>query len=275
MEIKNEKLRMGKFRLMLLLLVFFLIFCPAAAQQYTGMSGLIHVPSADMDAAGEARIGAHFLNKEFTPDAGFNYEGKYHTFSHYVSITPFSWLEIGYTCTLQKGRKIDNLGNVSDGKPKYRFKDRYFSLKLQPLKEKEGKWWPSIAVGANDPYGTTSSEGTGHKEQNNKVDDGKSQYFCNFYIAASKHIALKGSSLGFHLAYRKWKRSYNSKWNGPVGSITFQPSFQKNLRAIAEYTGDDINIGFDWLLWKHLLIQSSLQNGKCFSGGICFQINLL
>ena len=35
---------------------------------------------------------------------------------------------------------------------------------------------------------------------------------------------------------------------------------------IAEYTGDDVNVGFDWKLWKHLLIQSSLQNGKYFSG---------
>ena len=57
--------------------------------------------------------------------------------------------------------------------------------------------------------------------------------------------------------------------------ITYQPSFQKNLRVIAEYTGDDVNVGFDWKLWKHLLIQSSLQNGKYFSGGVCFCINLL
>ena len=103
------------------------------AQQYTGMSGLIHVPSGEMDEAGEARVGAHFLNKEFTPDKGFNYEGKYNTLSHYLSITPFSWLEIGYTCTLQKGRAIDNKGQVLEGNPKLRFKDRYFSVKLQPL----------------------------------------------------------------------------------------------------------------------------------------------
>lgn len=273
MKIKDEIIKMKKFCVVFLLPVFFLISCPAAAQQYTGMSGLIHVPSADMDAAGEARIGAHFLNKEFTPDKGFNYAGKYNTFSHYLSITPFSWLEIGYTCTLQKGRKMDNFGNVSDGKPKYRFKDRYFSVKLQPLKE--GKWWPAIAIGANDPYGTGSKTETDKESGSIKSGDGKSQYFCNFYIAASKHIDLKGNSLGFHLACRKWKREYNSKWNGPVGGITFQPSFQKNLRVITEYTGDDINIGFDWLLWKHLLIQSSLQNGKYFSGGVCFQMNLL
>lgn len=34
---------------------------PAVAQQYTGMSGLIHVPSADMGEEGEARAGVHFL----------------------------------------------------------------------------------------------------------------------------------------------------------------------------------------------------------------------
>lgn len=246
------------------------------AQQYTGMSGLIHVPSADMDKAGVARVGAHFLNREFTPDGGFNYGGKYHTMSHYLSITPFSWLEIGYTCTFQKGKAIDDLtGQVMEGKAKYRFKDRYFSLKLQPLKEREGKWWPSLAVGTNDPYGTDGNNGTGKEEVKPSKGDGKSQYFANFYVAASKHFDLKGNALGVHLAYRHWKRSYNDKWNGPVGGITFQPSFQKNLRLIAEYTGDDVNIGFDWKLWKFLLLQSSLQNGKYFSGGLCFCINLL
>lgn len=222
------------------------------AQQYTGMSGLIHVPSGEMDEAGEARVGAHFLNKEFTPDKGFNYEGKYNTLSHYLSITPFSWLEIGYTCTLQKGRAIDNKGQVLEGNPKLRFKDRYFSVKLQPLKE--GKWWPAIAIGANDPYGTDSKEGTGKEGESPQNGDGKSQYFSNYYIAATKHIGLKGHSIGIHVAYRHWKRDYNSKWNGPVGGITYQPSFQKNLRLIAEYTGDDVNVGFDWKLWKHLLV---------------------
>ena len=108
------------------------------AQQYTGMSGLIHVPTAEMDDTGEARIGIHFLNKKFTPDSFSNREGKYHTLSHYLSITPFSWIEIGYTCTLQKD--IQNYGREGETKMGYYFKDRYFSVKLQPLKEKSNKW---------------------------------------------------------------------------------------------------------------------------------------
>ena len=210
---------------------------------------------------------------ESTPDRGFSYGGKYNTLSHYLSITPFAWMEIGYTCTLQKGKAINFDGQVLEGTPRLRFKDRYFSIKLQPLKE--DKWWPGIAIGSNDPYGTSNRAGTGKEAEKTANDDGLSQHFCNFYIAATKHFSLQNHAIGIHLAYRKWKRNYNSKWNGPVGGITFQPSFQKNLRLIAEYTGNEVNVGFDWKLWRHLLIQSSLQNGKYFSGGICYQLNLL
>lgn len=235
------------------------------AQQYTGMSGLIHVPSADMDDVGEVRVGAHFLNKEFLPDGGFNPlgRGKYHTTDHYLSITPFSWIELGYTCTLQKGLKNNNKDDIG-----FYHKDRYFSVKIRLVKE-DG-WWPSIAIGSNDPITTSDNA-----KRDDLPENKKNQIFGNYYVAATKHIELKGHSIGFHVAYRKWKRSYNSKWNGPVGGITYQPSFQKNLRVIAEYTSNDVNVGFDWKLWKHLLIQSSLQNGKYFSGGVCFCINLL
>lgn len=269
--------RQGTGMLWLMLVGVLLTLAPlrVVAQQYTGMSGLIHVPSADMDDSGEARIGAHFLNKKFTPDTGFEYSGKkYNTVCHYLSITPFSWLEVGYTCTLQKGRIINDDWAEVEGKPKMRFKDRYFSIKLRPLKER--KWWPSIAVGSNDPYTTRNPRGTVFEDiasHNNK--GGEFPYFSNFYIAATKHIDLKGHMLGFHLAYRYWMRDSNRKWNGPVGGITYQPSFQQNLRLIVEYTGDDVNVGIDWKLWKHLLLQASLQNGKYFTGGLAFCLNLL
>lgn len=281
-----------------------LFFCaPAAfAQQYTGMSGLIHVPSADMDKAGAARVGVHFLHKEFTPDV-MAYKGqKYHTMTHYLSITPFSWIEIGYTCTLLRCPKVKQGVADETDVGLYR-KDRYFSLKLRPLKEKDGKWWPAVAIGTNDPYSTTSKQvwsgwvqqtaasprsPTGGEEQaaeNGTADSNKtggttkdkgigSRYFANFYVAATKHFDLKGNSLGVHLAYRQWKRDDNNRWEGPVGGLTFRPRFQKNLRLIAEYTGSEVNAGFDWKLWKHWLVQASLQDGKYFSGGLCFYIEL-
>lgn len=262
----DEKLRMknkGMCVKWLLVPVLLAFLTTVSAQQYTGMSGLIHVPSADMDDAGEVRIGAHFLNREFLPVV-FDCQGRYHTTDHYLSITPFSWIELGYTCTLQKGSK----GAGSDPNDiGFYHKDRYFSIKIRPLKE--DKWWPSIAIGSNDPI-TTS----GNAKRDDLPERTKNQIFGNIYIAATKHIDCARHSIGFHLAYRKWKRSYNNQWNGLVGGITYQPSFAPDLRVIAEYTGDDTNIGADCLLWKHLLLQASLQNGKYFSGGICFQMNL-
>lgn len=238
------------------------------AQLYTGMSGLIHVPSAEMNKEGNARIGMYFLNKEFTPDKGFAHNGaKYNTTDYYLSITPFWWMEASYTFTLQK--------SLAEGreKPKFNQKDRYFSLKLSPIQEKKGNWWPSVAIGANDFYGTEDKDKL-TEEQIARGDDGHSLFFCNYYVAMSKHLDIKRHELGVHLTYRHFKRNYNNKWNGLVGGITYRPSFVQNLRAIAEYTGNEINVGADCLLWKHLFLQVVLQDGKYFSGGLCFQTNL-
>lgn len=231
------------------------------AQQYTGTSGLIHVPSADMDRTGDVRVGVHFLNKEFTPDILVYDNAKYHTMTHYLSITPFRWLEIGYTCTLLRSFKIRNGVEYPNEVGLYR-KDRYFSVKLQPICEKVGKWWPSIAIGSNDPYSSDRKS-----TRNN--------FFSNIYIAMSKHFICGENVWGLHVAYRDWKHAENNKWKGIVGGFTYRPSFARNLRAIAEYTGNEINIGADYLLWRHFLLQASLQDGKYFSGGVCFQINLL
>lgn len=231
-----------------------------SAQQYTGLTGLVHVPSAEMNQEGDARIGVHFINKHQTPREVFSYEGeRYNTFSYYLSITPFQWIELGYTCTLFK--RVHS--PIYDGHG-YEEKDRYFSLKLNPLRE--GKWWPALAVGCNDVSDSYSLFNTN--------DNAVESIFGNYYVVASKHIRPNGEEIGLHLAYRYYIKNYNKKWNGLVGGLTYRPSFASNLRAIVEYTGEEINVGIDCLLWKHLLLQASLQQGRYFSGGICYQLNL-
>lgn len=243
------------------LLCALLICLYVSAQQYTGMSGLIHVPSAEMNNAGDARIGVHYLNGNATPDVWFfSYEGqKYGTYSYYMSLTPFSWIELGYACTLVKKMNSPNY----DGHG-YEEKDRYISIKLRPLKE--GKWYPAIAIGCNDIFDSYSLF--------NLNDDAVEATFGNYYFSASKHINIKEEEVGLHLSYRHFSKNYNSKWNGVVGGVTYRPSFCKDLRGIVEYTGNEVNVGADCLLWKHLLLQASLQDGKYFSGGVCFQMNL-
>lgn len=224
------------------------------AQEYSGITGMIHVPTAEMATEGEARVGVFFLNREFLPDK-INYQSqKYHTTNHFLAITPFPWIELAYICTLEKVK--DNNGDVG-----YNMKDRHFAVKVRPLKE--GKWWPALAIGTQDPGRT--------------IEDahGDYAYFQNFYVAASKHFVWKRHELGVHLAYRYYRSDFNVKWRGVAGGIAYRPAFAKNLRVMVEYTGDAVNIGADCLLWRYIFLQASLQNGKYFTGGLCFKINLL
>lgn len=234
------------------------------AQFYTGMSGLIHTPSADMNRSGDFRIGGYFLNKHFTPDENFSYKGqKYNTGDFYLSLTPFSWIEIAYTFTLMKTALKGHLD--SQTKPKYNNKDRYFSLKVNPLRE--GKYWPAVALGVNDFVRTP---GKGSYSEALKVNG----YFYNYYIALTKHFRPYGQDFSVNVAYRHYSREKNQKWDGIVGGVTWNPRWVKDLRIIAEYSGDDFNFGADYVLFKHVLLQAVMQEGKYFSGGICFQGNL-
>lgn len=234
------------------------------AQLYTGMSGLIKNPSADMNKEGEAVIAAYFMNKHFTPGSesdkyGFVYERKkYNTCDFSIALTPFWWMEIGYTFTLQK--------TLADGrtKPRYNQKDRFFSIKFNPLRE--GKYWPAIAIGSNDFIGSALK----------RHDHGGSGagYFCNYYIVATKHFIPKGQNIGVSLGYRYVPVKFGKKWQGAIAGVTWQPKWVPNLRVIGEWTANEVNLGVDCLLWKHLFLQAALVDCRYFTGGIAFQVNL-
>lgn len=226
------------------------------AQEYTGITGMMHVPTAEMAPAGTARVGAFYLNGEFTPEK-LRYMGdKYDTYNHFLAIAPFSWVELSYVCTLLKNAK----NNDETQKVGYYNKDRHFCVKIRPLKE--GKYWPALAFGAQDPTGTV------------KDKSGDYVYFNNFYATASKHLNWKDHELGLHLAYRYYRSDFNAKWRGVAGGITYRPAFAPNSRAMVEYTGSDVNVALDCYLWRLLFVQAGLQNGKYFSGGLVLRVQL-
>ena len=247
------------FFLSIAILTLAMIPLAGRAQQYTGISGLLHVPSADMHHEGDACIGIHYLNKNMLPDVGFLYNNeKYNTYDYYLSITPYSWIELSYVCT----KRMD----MVDGEPVYKRKDRNFSMKIRPLQE--GKYWPAVAIGCNDVASSVASIITSN-------NDNVQLYFQNYYLATTKHFDLGGNELGITLAYRYYTRDYNAKWNGIVGGVTFRPSFFPQARAIAEWTGNEFQIGIDALLFRHIFIQASLKDFKYPCVGLCFQTNLL
>ena len=228
------------------------------AQQYIGSAGLIHVPTAEMDTAGVARIGAHFIPKEMMPNKMKLDGEKFDSWTNYLSITPFRWIQIGYGYTLWKFHKnLEPSREVG-----FYAKDRYFSLRLQPIQEDE--WWPSVLVGGNDVWGS--------------LDDGESgsNFYRNYYCALTKHFDLFNMlSLGTHVSYRKWKLESNQKWDGVVGGLTLSPHFLPELRLIGEYDGDNINFGADCTVYRYFQIQAAIIGGKYFTGGLSLLIPLL
>lgn len=246
------------------------IVCPAAAQQYTGLSGLLQTPSGEMYAEGTVQIGGSYLNKTFSPQV-FSYP----TANYYLTATPLRWVELAYTCTLMKSSRYDKYANmVNDGSSRYYHQDRYFSIKVQPFRE--GKYWPSLVIGANDPITGMESGNSANVTSGTPGEDdyNGSQYYGNLFVAASKHLDTRFGEWGVHMAYRRFKRDYNAKWNGITGGVTFRPCFARDLRAVVEYTGNEVNLGADWLLWKHLFVQGILQDGRHPSATACFRMNL-
>lgn len=241
----------------LLSFVMMIVSTIAWGQQAMGIEGMIHVPTADMDTVGMARVGFQFVPKEMIPDAMTCDKKKFNSMTNYLSVTPFHWIELGYGYTLWKLHKNRNPKRETG----FYTKDRYFSVKLQLLKEKS--WWPSVAIGGNDVWGSR--------------DDGESgsSYYRNYFVAVSKHVDLSGHLIGGHLTYRNWYRDYNHKWNGVVGGITYQPAFYRPLRAIVEWDGNAVNVGADCRVYKYFLIQCGLQDCQHFTAGLCLCVNLL
>lgn len=234
-------------------IIFIIVFPVSLSAQLTyGTTGLLHVPSAEMQPDKTVMAGFNFMNRELTPP-----RFDYHTYNYYLNFTLFPCLEVAYTCTLFTG---ESLGVKSQRH--FTNQDRYFSARLRLVKEYP--FFPAIVVGTSDPF--TSS---GHKFDT-QTGNG---YFSRFFIAATKNIHLKGQSLGIHLSYL-YNRRFDYPLNGIAGGITYTPSILPQLRVIAEYDTKDFAMGLSCLFFRHLVVQAELQSMKYFTGGIAYKIFL-
>jgi hypothetical protein len=229
-----------------------------SAQLTYGTTGLLHVPSAEMQRDKTVMLGGNFLNKELTPPKWY-----YHTYNYYLNVTFFPFLEVAYTCTLFKAEAL-GLGPL--GYTGFTNQDRYFSVRLRALEE--GQFWkhmPAVVLGTSDPF-TSTGGGTLDTEQGNG-------YFSRFFIAATKHVSIGTEELGIHLSYL-YNRRVDYKLNGIAGGITYEPSFAPGLRFIAEYDTKDFALGATYLLLNHLHFQVEMQRMQYISGGLMYKLYL-
>lgn len=246
------------------------------AQYVYGTTGLLHMPTADMQKDKTFLFGASYLDVNATPK-----HWSYNTYNYYINITFLPWLEVGYACTLHK------LGLPKYGYSyKFRNQDRQFAVRLRVWKEGWWKFWtPQIVIGANDPgtndvvgdpnkddygYTSTSSVGNGH--------------WNRYYLAMTKHIAFANvGKLGAHIAYVYNKR-IDYHLNGPAIGVNFKFNFSETsffykvlngLNLMAEYDSRTINCGFEYGFWKdYINAVVEMTDCKYLSGGIVFKVHL-
>ena len=180
---------MRKFLFLLFLILFFKI--DVYGQFAYGTTGLLHMPTAEMQKDKTFMFGGSVLNPETLPSK--EWWGNYYTFNYYLNITIFPWLEVGYNCVLVKGKPgIYDWPEQTYGK--FVNQDRSFHGRLRVWKEGWWKdWTPQIVIGANDPT-------TGSWEGGSSSDDQRyNGFFCRYYVALTKHIEFADyGTLGGH-----------------------------------------------------------------------------
>ena len=236
------------------------------AQLTNGVTGLLHMPNAEMQKDGTAIIGGNFLNKHNLPSKRW---WGYDTYNYFINITFFSRLEISYICTLVKGKKEISYWPQQTW-DKFVNQDRHFAARLQIIKEKElWEYMPSIVLGVNDPTTGGKADYT-----DMSVSGSSNGYFNKWYIAMTKHFNTLYGQLGIHAAYLYNKR-LDYPLNAPAFGINFRPHCHRNLNIIAEYDAKSINVGAIYALWDdHFNFLVELQEGKYLSAGLAYKVNL-
>ena len=262
-----------------ILLAFSILICVTSrmvAQYMYGTTGLLQMPTAEMQKDKTFMFGGGELSPQIIPSK--EWWGNYYTLNYYVNITIFPWLEIGYDCVLVKA-KPGIYHWVPSTYGKFVNQDRSFHGRLRVWKEGWWKeWTPQIVIGANDP--TTGSWDGGSASDDERYNG----FFCRYYIAATKHWEFERyGKLGVHVAYVYNKKDVHHL-NGLAIGANFSiqlPSNQQlakalnNLNLMAEYDSRTINCGFEYSFWKDY-INAIVELNRCryFSAGFIFKIHL-
>lgn len=236
------------------------------AQLTDGMTGLLHMPNAEMQKDATFMMGGNLLNKHNIPSK--SWWGNYNTYNYYVNITFFDRVELAYICTLVQGKPNGFWPESTYGK--FCNQDRHFAGKIQLVKE--GEWWkhmPAIAVGVSDP-----TTGGGSEYADMSVAGSGNGFFNRWFAAMTKHFDVKVGELGIHATYLYNKRT-DYPLNGPAFGLNFRPHIHRNLNVIAEYDAKTINVGAIYSLWAdHFNVLFELQEGKYISAGLTYKVIL-
>lgn len=226
---------------------------PAYSQYSLGTSGLLTVPSADMQTDGTFIGGGNYMPMGMLPLSFEKNTGNY-----FVNLTFLPFVEMTYRCTLER------IENVQTGKKSWQ-QDRAVSIRLRVLKEK--KYVPGVVVGSNDAFTTY--------ELNPFSNSGGNRFFSSIYGVVSKTIPLGGHRLGLTVGYYLPVRKERTFFDGPFGGIRYTPAFCPKVDVMADYNGKKLSVGASTLFFKHIRVHLFTYGFKEISGGVRYEFILI
>ena len=271
---------MDKKILLVLLFPFLTYAADLKAQFMYGTTGMLQMPTAEMQRDKTFMIGGGMLNPEIIPSK--EWWGNYYTFNYYINITIFPWLEIGYDCVLVKA-KPDIFHWVPSTYGKFVNQDRSFHFRLRAWKEGWWKpWTPQIVLGANDP-GSHEQTGGGNIVFDNVGEN--TNHLTRFYLAATKHFTFeKWGTLGVHASVIQFDGldfdndhgvtvGVNYRFQRPADS--FWNKALNGLNLMGEYYDGVWNVGANYSAWKDRInVVAALYDGRYWSVGMYFKVCL-
>lgn len=242
---------------------------PVRAQFTDGSTGLLQMPTADMQDDGTFMITNNFLNQHATST-----NWSYDTFQYGIYVSFWGRVEIGYVCTLLndywKGRQTrKDVWMINQ--------DRHFVGRVCLLRENEFglKWMPALVVGVSDP--TTGSGGDYSRMDVAGTDNG---YFNRTFVVLTKHIQTPWGPVGAHAGYQ-FNHRLDYPINAPCAGVDWMPVWIQNkgildnMKVILEYDSRTVNLGFIASIWDNRFeAMVELQSFQWISFGLRYKLRL-
>lgn len=264
------------YRHLSIVLMALLLGSGIARAQFAGCStGLLQIPTADMQEDGTFMITNNFLNKHSLPSKGWNYN----TFQYGIGISLWGRVEISYVCTIFNGAWDPRPHEEIDYREVImRNQDRHFIARICLLREEEFglKWVPALVIGVSDPTTGGTTDYTNQRD----VSGIDNCFFNRNYIVLSKHFPTRYGSLGAHLGYQ-FNRRRDYPIDGPCLGLNWSPIWLQQrgildqLEVIAEYDSRTVNLGFIASIWGNRFeAMFELQNFQWINFGLRYKLKL-
>lgn len=257
----------------IILATFLLVLgaAPVRAQFTDSSTGLLQMPTADIQPAGTFMITNNYLNKHALSERRWGYD----TFQYGIYFSFWGRFEIGYVCTLFDGKRRPN---ATEWDKIMVNQDRHFTGRVALLREGDFglDWIPSLVVGVSDP---TTGSGGGEYTQADVSGTGNG-YFNRNFIVLTKHFQTAWGEIGAHAGYQ-YNRRKDYTLNAPCAGIDWRPvwlhqrGILDDLDLIAEFDARTFNVGFIASVWQgRFEAMFELQNLRWINFGLRFKHRL-